>query len=152
MPTQLILSRDLLERVIMHCKSVYPHEACGLLAGQNQRVEKIYEMMNIEHSSVSYMVDPAEQFRAVKDMRKIGDKMLAIFHSHPHSPAYPSPKDVSLAFYPDSVYLIVGLTDVNHPEVKAYEIIEGEVREVRIECAIDAPVENGLNLYKERNS
>ena len=145
MPTHLILSTDLLAQVITHCKSVYPNEACGLLAGPNEHVEKIYKMTNIEQSNVSYMMDPAEQFRAVKDMRKNGDKMLAIYHSHPHSPACPSPKDVSLAFYPDAVYLIVGLTDANQPEVKAYEIIDGKVREARIESTIDAPVSNGLD-------
>ena len=59
--------------------------------------------------------------------------MVAIYHSHPGSPAYPSGKDVGLAFYPDSLYIIVGLCDKERPEVRAYRIVEGKVSEVGIE-------------------
>jgi proteasome lid subunit RPN8/RPN11 len=123
--------------VISHCKSVYPNEACGLLAGKGDTAEKIHKMTNIEKSNVSYMLDPEEQFRAMKEMRNNGHKMLAIYHSHPHSQAYPSPKDISLAFYSDPVYLIVGLTDKDRPEVRAFEILEGDVREVQIKLHVD---------------
>ncbi len=57
--------------------------------------------------------------------------MVAIYHSHPSSSAYPSPKDVSLAFYEDAVYVIAGLAG-KAPEVKAFSIREGEIREVEI--------------------
>jgi len=134
---RLILSRDLLAQVISHCKSVYPNEACGLLAGKEDIPEKIYKMTNIEKSGVSYMMDPEEQFRVMKEMRNNGHKMLAIYHSHPHSQAYPSPKDVSLAFYSDQIYIIVGLTDKDRPEVRAFEILEGDVREVQIKPRVD---------------
>ena len=130
--------------MISHCKSVYPNEACGLLAGRRNIAEKIYKMTNIEHSSVSYLMDPGEQFRALKEMRKHGDQMVAIYHSHPHSPAYPSPKDISLAFYPDPVYLIIGLTGGERTEVRAFEIFDGKVCEVQIEPFVDAPVQDEL--------
>jgi len=142
--TRFILPSDLLEQVISHCKSVYPNEACGLLAGTKNIAEKIYKMTNIEHSSVSYMMDPGEQFRALKEMREHGDQMVAIYHSHPHSTAYPSPRDISLAYYPDPVYLILGLTDIGRPEVRAFEILDGTVHEVAIESFVDAPVSDGL--------
>jgi proteasome lid subunit RPN8/RPN11 len=130
--------------VISHCKSVYPDEACGLLAGDRNIAEKIYKITNIEKSSVSYMMDPEEQFRAMKEMRKNGREMVAIYHSHPHSQAYPSPVDVSLAFYPDPVYLIVGFTDKDRPEVRAFEILDGDVREVQIEARVDASLGDEL--------
>lgn len=133
MTARLILSRDLLDHVISHCKSVFPHEACGILAGKGRVVEKIYEMTNIDHSPVSYMMDPAEQFRAVKEMRNECREMVAIYHSHPHSQAYPSARDISLAFYEDSLYLIAGLADIDRPEVRAFEIIKGNIKEVKIE-------------------
>jgi proteasome lid subunit RPN8/RPN11 len=130
--------------VISHCKSVYPNEACGLLAGVRNIAEKIYTMTNIEQSNVSYMMDPDEQFRVLKEMRKNGEKMVAIYHSHPHSPPYPSSRDISLAFYSDAIYLIVGFTDKDRPEVRAFEILDGQVREVRIESPVDASAQNGL--------
>jgi len=123
--------------VISHCKAIYPNEACGLLAGKGDTAEQIYNMTNIEKSNVSYMMDPEEQFRAMKEMRNNGHKMLAIYHSHPHSQAYPSPKDITLAFYSDPVYLIVGLANKDRPEVRAFEILEGDVREVQIKRHVD---------------
>jgi proteasome lid subunit RPN8/RPN11 len=104
---------------------------------EKEIAEQIYKMTNIEKSAVSYMMDPEEQFGAMKEMRNNGHKMLAIYHSHPHSQAYPSPKDVSLAFYSDQIYLIVGLTDKDRPEVRAFEILEGDVREVPVEPRVD---------------
>jgi len=103
-----------------------------MLAGKGRVVDKIYGMTNVEHSNVSYLMDAAEQFRVMKEMRQEGMEMVAIYHSHPHSVAYPSAKDVELAFYPDSVYVIAGLLAEERPEIRAFEIIDNEVREVRI--------------------
>ena len=129
---ELIISKALLQQIIYHCKSVCPNEACGILAGKNNVVEKIYEMTNIENSTVSYLMEPKEQFRIMREMRNSGENMIAIYHSHPHSQAYPSAKDVNLASYPDSAYMIVSLADQEKPDVRAFEIIEGEVKEVGI--------------------
>ncbi len=131
--TKVVISRFLFDKMISHCRSVYPHEACGLLAGRGEVVEKIYEMTNADRSNVSYMMDPAEQFRAMKEIRREGNRMIAIYHSHPHSPAHPSAKDVDLAFYSDSLYVIVGLSDFEKPEIRIFEIVEGTVREGMVE-------------------
>ena len=129
---KLIISNALLQHVINHCKSVYPNEACGMLAGKNNVVKKVYEMTNIENSTVSYLMEPKEQFRAMKEMRNSGEKMIAIYHSHPHSQAYPSAKDVKLASYPDSAYVIISLADNEKPDIRAFEINDGEIKEVEI--------------------
>lgn len=129
----IVISRFLLDKMISHCRSVYPHEACGLLAGKGRAIEKIYEMTNTDRSNVSYMMDPAEQFRAMKEMRNEGNRMIAIYHSHPHSPAYPSAKDVNLAFYSDSLYVILGLSDFEKPEIRIFEIVAGTVQEGMVE-------------------
>ena len=115
-----------------------------MLAGKRDIAEQIYKMTNIEKSTVSYMMDPEEQFRAMKELRKNGQKMVAIYHSHPHSPAYPSSRDISLAFYPDTVYLIVGLSDKDRPEVRVFSISDSSVREVLIAPFVDAPAEDEL--------
>jgi proteasome lid subunit RPN8/RPN11 len=127
------LPRDLFDRMIAHCRSEYPHEACGMFSGRDGIAGRIYEMPNVERSPVSYMVDPAAQFRAMKEMRENGETMVSIYHSHPQSRPYPSQKDVRLAFYSDAIYIIVGLGDNSRPEARAYAIVEGEVREAGIE-------------------
>jgi len=123
------MSREFVQQMVTHCTACYPNEACGILAGTGSRVTKVYPMSNSEPSPVSYFMEPKEQFRVMKELRQKGLSMLAIFHSHPQSPAFPSAKDVSLAFYDDAVYLIIGLTNLESPEIKAYTIIEEHVRE-----------------------
>lgn len=118
--------------MVAHCREGYPDEACGLLAGLGKEVSQLYRMTNADPSPVSYLMDADEQCAAMRDMRERGVAMLAIFHSHPASPAYPSGKDVDLAFYDDCVYIIVGLSGgaaEAEPVVKAYTIREGRVEE-----------------------
>ena len=130
--TEIILSRTHLVQVMTHCKEAYPNEACGILSGIGNTVLNVYVMTNAEPSPVSYFMEPQEQFRVMKAMREEGQRMVAIFHSHPHSPAYPSAKDVNLAFYSDAVYVIIGLSNVASPEVRAFSIIDGDVAEVSV--------------------
>lgn len=129
----LTIPKEIFDKMIAHCISGYPNEVCGILAGEDGRVRKIYEMTNVEPSPVSYFMDPKEQFKALKDMRTEGIEMIAIYHSHPSSSAYPSAKDVSLAFYPDSFYLIVSLMEKGKPELGVFEIIEGKVHHAALE-------------------
>lgn len=128
---QLVIPIHLLDEIIAHCREIYPNEACGILAGRGSVVQKVYKMTNIENSSVSYMMEPREQFIVMKELREQGLGMEAIYHSHPYSDAYPSPKDTNLAFYPDSVYVIVSLI-YKEPLIKAFEIKNGIVKEVEI--------------------
>ena len=127
----LFITRELLAKIISHCKEIYPNEACGILAGKGRVVQKVYKMTNIENSSVSYMMEPREQFTVMKEMREQGLEMSAIYHSHPQSDVHPSPKDINLAFYPDSLYVILSLI-YEEPAIKAFEIKNGLIREVEI--------------------
>ena len=103
--------------MISHCKEAHPNEACGILPGNGEEVFKVYKMANIEKSPVSYEFDSREHIKAIRDMRENNLTMLAIFHSHPSSPAYPSAKDMNLAFYEDRIYVIVSLIE-KQPVVK----------------------------------
>ena len=51
-----------------------------------------------------------------------GDDLLAIYHSHTRSAAYPSRTDVELAFFPETLYLIVSIADRDAPEIRAFRI------------------------------
>ncbi len=117
--------------MIIHAEEVFPEEACGILSGKGERVSHIFKMTNVEHSPVSYLMDSREQFLVMKEMREKGLDMLGIYHSHTGSDAYPSSKDINLAFY-DVAYVIVSLARES-PVVKAYRIKEQkEVREIEL--------------------
>lgn len=124
------ISRKLLDDLLSHCREMSPEEACGILAGRDGEIKKVYRMKNTEKSQVRYMMDANEQFRVMKDMRQNSLDMVAIYHSHPASPAYPSSTDMSLAVYDDSAYVIISLA-ADKPDVRAYSIRNQEVREIK---------------------
>ncbi len=129
---EVILPREFIRRMLSHGRSAYPDEACGILAGEGNTAAALYTAANADSSPVSYLMEPKEQFRIMKEIRDKGMRMVAVYHSHPYSPPYPSPTDVKLAFYPDSAYIIVSLLDYDNPEVKAFEIMDDRVREIDI--------------------
>jgi proteasome lid subunit RPN8/RPN11 len=117
----LRIPRALYEDVVAHCRRQYPKEACGLLAGRDGRVSRVYPMTNTEDSAIGYAMDPREQFQAERTMRLHQEQLLGIYHSHTASAAYPSPVDVRLAISPDVSYVLVSLKD-REPDVKSYRI------------------------------
>jgi [CysO sulfur-carrier protein]-S-L-cysteine hydrolase len=118
----LSIPKQFYDAMIEQALTEYPNECCGLLAGKHGRVSRIYKMTNTQHSPINYLMDPREQFAAFKDLRKKGLELLAIYHSHPHTQAYPSKTDVRLAYYPEAAYLIFSLADKTKPVLNAYRI------------------------------
>ena len=116
-----------------HCDRVYPNEACGILAGRDNKVQKVYTLVNERLSPTFYQVDSKEHFRVIREMREADIDLLSIYHSHPGGPAFPSSTDVDLAYYPEAVYVIVSLMDRRNPVAKGYNIVEGKIMEVQLD-------------------
>ena len=128
------ISKSLYELIIAHMKAGYPNEACGILAGPDHNlVSQFYPMRNTDESAISYFMDPKEQLRVFKEMRAKGLDMVGIFHSHVASEAYPSAKDVRLAFYPEVSYLIVSLADMKNPILRSFRIQDETITEEEIQ-------------------
>lgn len=132
----LRLSAEQYQSVIDHARSCSPEEACGILAGGNGRVERVFLMENADHSEVSYQLDSREQFEVFDVIERDGLEVVAIFHSHPHSPPVPSSRDLELAFYPDAFYLIVSLMG-DEPEGRVFRMADRKVSEARLEVLAD---------------
>lgn len=130
----LEISAPLLERMLGHARAAYPLESCGILAGEKGKIARVYCLENMEKSPTAYFMAPEEQLRVLREIEEDGLELSAIYHSHPHSSAYPSSRDVALAFFPDALMLIISLKDREFPDVKAFQIKEGKItrREVRI--------------------
>jgi len=129
----LVIKKNQLQQIIEYCEQERPKEACGVLSGKDSQVANIYFLKNIsDNPQFCYLVDPREQLAVFKEIRQKNQEVLAIFHSHIDAPAYPSPRDLELAFYPEVVYLIVSFR--NTPaEVRGFSIKEREIKEVKIE-------------------
>lgn len=126
------LSKELFLQIVKHCKEELPDEACGIMAGKNDTVEKVFEMINADKSPENFIMDPAEQLKVMKELRNIGLEMAGIYHSHVASEAYPSARDIELAFYPEARYCIVTLKDKDNPRMRAFRIKEGKITEEEV--------------------
>lgn len=131
MTETLTLSKKLYTDVINHAKSIAPIESCGYLAGKDNHVEMFYPMTNVDNSPEHFSFDPKEQFSVVKQARQNNQKLLAVYHSHPESPARLSEEDIKLFNDPDPVYIIVSLLDDN-AVMKGFKIKKPNENEIEI--------------------
>ncbi len=131
-PEVLALPRAFVDEIIEHARAEAPAEACGLIAGVGGKATRLYRIPNADPSIYRYNMEPRAQLQAMQDMDDQAWDLLAIYHSHTHTPAYPSPTDISLAFYPDAYYAIVTLQDAENPQIRAFRIVDGVVREVEV--------------------
>lgn len=135
----LTLTPDQWSAICTHLSTGLPNEACGLLAGNQDLVKKVYLVTNARPGPTHYEMEPTELHAAILEMEANNWDLLAIFHSHPSGPAVPSPTDVAQAYYPDSAYLIFtraapeSLTPSQAWQASAFEIRQGVVRALPLE-------------------
>lgn len=99
MISQLLLRQSQISEMIQHVEEQTPLEACGLLAGKKDRVEKVILVRNQARSPVRFVMDPYQQLAAFEWIESHGLDLLGIFHSHPAGPETVSPTDIAEAAY-----------------------------------------------------
>jgi len=119
------LPRPLAEEIIAHAIADLPNECCGMISGAGREATKVHRAANSEGSPFMYVMDPLEQLRIMDAIDESGDDLLAIYHSHTRSAAYPSRTDVELAFFPETLYLIVSIADRDAPVIRAFRLSRG---------------------------
>ncbi len=96
--------------ILAHIRQEYPKEACGLLVGRENRVTRVLVGKNIAPDPFhNFLLDP-ETLLQQMEYEEHGEYLLAICHSHPHSPPVPSPTDARLVAYPNVIHVICSLT------------------------------------------
>lgn len=135
MVNPLTLSTALAEQLLTHARAELPNEACGLLSGDlaSGRAVAFHPARNAEASPLRYNVHPDDLVRIIFEIDDRGENLVAIFHSHTHTPAVPSATDHRTAQYPDAFYLLATLTDPDASAadaLRAWRIRDGESTEV----------------------
>ncbi|MBS1211977.1 MAG: Mov34/MPN/PAD family protein [Proteobacteria bacterium] len=127
---EIELPRPLVNQ-LLHCAQESPEaEVCGLIGARGGVPNTCYPVRNASaQPRVRFQLDPAGQIEAMRRMRERGEELFAIFHSHPATPAEPSPSDLSEAAYPDAVYLIISLNTKGVLEMRGYR--KGETQTFR---------------------
>ena len=80
-------------------------------------------------------MDPHEQINAMSTIEQRGETLLAIYHSHPNTPARPSKRDLESATQSHIDYLIISLIDMLNPSVAAFKITGAEFTTVSLNIA-----------------
>jgi len=132
---KLNIPTHIFEQMTEQARTEAPVEACGILAGTNSKVQKFYKMKNAERRGDHFMMEPGEQFAVVRDIRSSSLDLLAIYHSHPETPARLSAEDIRLALTPNVVYVILSLQNGNDPDIKGFRVDNGTVINVPVEIS-----------------
>jgi proteasome lid subunit RPN8/RPN11 len=141
-PFQLVVPRAIYDQMIAQARSELPNECCGLLGGAIHhspptphasllpvgRVERHFPLVNSAASPTEYLSDPRSMFEAVRDMRRLGIDILAVYHSHPISAPVPSRTDLERSYSPEVVNLIISLKD-GEPLIRAWWLSEKDFHE-----------------------
>ena len=121
---------EIRDAMVQHALEEDPNECCGILAGAGGIVLQHYRITNTQKSPYRYSMDGRELNQVLRELDDNGWEMQVIYHSHTHSPAYPSDTDVRLAAnWPDPYYLLVSLMDKQSPDVRLFTIWDGAVSE-----------------------
>lgn len=121
------LSRAALETMVEHAVRDKPVEACGYLAASIDSNDGCLAiaMTNVDKSGEHFSLDPAEQFKVMKELRGKSMRIIGVYHSHPETPSRPSEEDLKLAYDPSLHYLIVSLAQ-QEPVTNSFRIRNGQ--------------------------
>jgi proteasome lid subunit RPN8/RPN11 len=119
------IAPELAEQMVAHAIADLPNECCGMIAGVGGTATRVLPATNSEGSPFMYVMDPREQMRIMDEIEDSGEDLLAIYHSHTRSAAFPSRTDVELAFFPQTLYVIVSIADRDAPDIRAFRLARG---------------------------
>ncbi len=127
------LPDDMRAAIIDHARRDAPRECCGIIAGRDGSPQRVYATTNVAEGNALYEIDPSELVELeFREMPSAGTELMAIYHSHPVSPAFPSATDIALAFWPDAVYLICSLEQPSQPAIRGFRIRDSAVSELKL--------------------
>jgi [CysO sulfur-carrier protein]-S-L-cysteine hydrolase len=128
----VVIPSALRDEIVAHARAGLPNEACGILAGAGDRVERFFPAQPDEPSPYYYRIESRDQIRIMNEIDDAGLDLIGIYHSHTSSRAYPSRTDAEQAFWPDAVYVIVSLAG-GDVDVRGFRIRDMDIAEEPLE-------------------
>lgn len=124
------MNKEHWQEMLHYVDSHIPLEACGLLAGTDNRVKKVIGVRNQAQSPVRFVMDPYEQLKAFDWIESSGLDLLGIFHSHPAGPETASASDVVEAAY--KVIHVIWSRIEDRWQARGFWIEDGQASEVTL--------------------
>lgn len=130
------IPKPLIDEIVAHAREVAPEECCGVLTGIEGEARAVERAENEFAHRMRYRISADEMFRIYKAADARGEEMVAFYHSHPRSEAYPSQTDVNEASgLPESVHLICSLERPEEPVVRGFRIRGQEIEEIDLDVS-----------------
>ena len=137
----LTLPKAFLDQVVAHARRDHPDECCGVIAGKDGVATRVFEMSNAERSPTGFTFESTEWLRVYREVDDADEELLAVYHSHTATEAYPSRTDIGLAMEPNAHYVLVSTREHGNSEgpveFRSYRIVDGEVTEEEV-AVVDA--------------
>ena len=132
------IERRFIDEMVAHAQEDLPDECCGIVAGEAGHVLKVYRMTNVEASPFRFSMDPRQVAQVDQEAGENGWDLMAIYHSHTRSEAFPSDTDIRIAggtseLWPDVRYILVSLMVRDNPQVRLFRIDGAVVTEETME-------------------
>jgi len=105
--------QKIVDEVVAHARRVAPEECCGVLIGNATAIVEAIPTRNLSGNQNRFLIDPQGHMEAVRRSRALGLEVVGFYHSHPHSAAVPSARDLDEAAYPELLMMIVSLSIVS---------------------------------------
>lgn len=136
LPTMIFLKEIFFQELIKYALKHSPNECCGYLfgtrKGEENIIEEIFTMNNVHQDPKGFFrFSPQEQLDAMIKSKEKNLEIVGIFHSHPHSKAYPSDEDLKYIYDCRQSYCIISLMNQT-PEMRSFRIKNKEIQEEAI--------------------
>jgi proteasome lid subunit RPN8/RPN11 len=128
---RIFIDPEIIEQIKNHVEIWFPEEACGILAGINETVQKVLPVTNQYHSPVRFYMEPVALLHALEWIEQQQLDLIGIFHSHPKGPEIPSQTDIKEFNYPGTAVIIMSKAELNWT-IRAFMINGNEYEEIRI--------------------
>ena len=130
MPERFRLPSAIAAALLQLARASPDEEICGLIAGDARGVTRYFPIANVAADRVRrFELEPKGQIDALREMRRRGEELKAIYHSHPRGPAEPSRLDIERHEYPEAACLII---TADPPAVRAFRIRRNRAEEVAL--------------------
>jgi [CysO sulfur-carrier protein]-S-L-cysteine hydrolase len=130
----VILSDAVRAEIVAHAREEAPRECCGLLLGHGRLVDECVRSRNVDPDPNRYLIDARVHIATDRRLRGTGRGVVGAYHSHPHSPAWPSASDLAEAYYAEFIWVIVSLGP-GVETLKAFRLDGTRIRELTIDMA-----------------
>jgi proteasome lid subunit RPN8/RPN11 len=148
----LWLTDEQAQAIVRHVLADVPREACGMIAGRDNRAELIIAAHNAAADPLHYYeIDHKTLVQAMFDIERRGLTLLGIYHSHPAGDPIPSQTDITQSAYPDVVYLIIGLRG-DEPRFNGWHIRRHEVEPVTLHIGSLPPEQETRRLSNSQKA